>query len=304
MTSYYLYHDECKEAGFWHAYLLVPQSFRELLASTLRKARQEHRLQAKRLSFKSLSKDAHYSCARSYFTIVAAALQQQKPNNMFPFYSGRGGTRNGSHSHYSTFDDPPGCKATVLYFPQGLQAFTHCEGDVVKQIEVSFRIGAKSLINYLLNSSSSSELIMCYLDGEKHYRGRLRKKQTLRVLEDSSKGHIRIQPDCEIHGEGLEGDDRIILDALDIFLGAIRYRAGIIPEKVSDGGKMRRLNIAKDSEKHVEYLSRHAAGKRNSRFYRGLSLSEARIDNNEFNFSELTARIQAPVCEQMEIDIA
>jgi hypothetical protein len=292
VTEYYLYHDESKEQGFWHAFLLVPVSFRNELGTLLTDSRQNHRLQRKKLSFKGLNKDPHFRCAKTWFTLFVASLQNARPEKMVEYFWGTLFDGSGKKSgEYRRLERIPGCKASILYFPQGQEVFSYCS-DYPGQFAAAFKMGAKGIMNHLLPQEEPSQISKVFIDGEKHFGVRpLPKDRLLKNLQAETQEHISIADRCAIEGHEMEDQDRLILDAVDLFLGAFRYTAKIIPEHVSEQGVLSRMDIAKQGNDLVDYLNRHPAGKKPSRFFRGIAMSEARIDNGTFRFSPLSLRM-------------
>jgi len=88
---YDVYHDECKEGGYWHGFFFVPRSARQLLLDLLKLARTisgyPHEVHYIKLGSRI---KPHYETAiitQAWTSIGVAALQQQKlrkfPPKMF-----------------------------------------------------------------------------------------------------------------------------------------------------------------------------------------------------------------------------
>ena len=292
MTEYYLYHDESKEQGFWHAFLLVPVSFRDELAQLLKDSRHENRLQDMKLTFKDLRKEPHFRCAKTWFTLIVASLQNARSDKMAEYFWGSQFDGSGKKSgDYRKLDKIPGCKASILFFPQGPEVFSYCS-DYPGQFAAAFKIGAKGIMNYLLPKENPSAINNVFIDGEKHFGARsLPKDRLLKNLQTETKEHVSIANTCVIEGYPSSLEDRLILNALDVFLGAFRYSAKVIPDNVSEQGILSRMDVAKQGNKLIEYLTTHPAGQRHSRFHRGVAMSEVRIDDGKFNFPPLALRM-------------
>lgn len=292
MKEYYLYHDESKEQGFWHGFLLVPVEFRDELAGLLDGARQNNRLQKIKMSFKNISKPPHFVCAKTWFTLLLAALQNERPRKMVEFFWGSEfGDKGEKAGKYRTFSTPPGCKASMFYFPQGAKAFTY-SSDYTGQFASAFKVGAKHLLNTLLPPQEPCIVRSIFIDGEEHFKPRsLPKEKLLDKLKSESKSHISFADDCTVNGVCVPEKDRLILDALDVFLGAFRYSAKVISENATEQGILNRMDISKQGNKLIKYMERHPAGKINSRFYRGIAMSEAVIESGAFHFNPLSLRM-------------
>src|SRR5579859_6977825 len=87
--NYDLYHDESKEAGYWHGILLVPQETRYKLLDSLALIRDRTKY-AQPICLKGLDRTTgpRYRCTRGWISLGVAALIQKLKGRPYPYYTG------------------------------------------------------------------------------------------------------------------------------------------------------------------------------------------------------------------------
>lgn len=294
---YDIYHDESKQESYWHVFLFVPRDTRADLLRYLVEARHLNSYNGDRLNFKNLRSNSSFSCAKSWISILAAALQQVEKGQLEPFILGRvRANRNPSSicGVFERFSTPPKCKIGVFHLENGLRDMSVFL-DGLSKIETTFRMGLQGAAHYLFSESEPLEIGKIFLDREVHYRIEYRrefdKSKILNRLSTNFRQYCSLHPDCEIMGEGVGSDDNILLDLADVALGAIRF-ATLTPCQLSyeDAKQRKRVEICKMLFPLVKKLRDGHARMQNSRFVNFGTFSSAKIEDATWQFKDLSHR--------------
>lgn len=288
--NYHVFHEESKgdkNAEYWHAFYWVPESIIDELYGFLRLALERSEYQGNDYSFKRLGKrQSAHRYARCWLTILQASLHQQKFGHRVACDVGRIRAR-GTYARvpdYRRFSCIPACKLNVFFLPEGLNALAYCK-DSTQQFETTFRMGIKGGAHWLFSPEKPCSIANIWLDRERHYARPLNKQQIIERLRRETRDYVSLAEHCHIEGENVPLPQRLILDALDIMLGAIRhaYAHGNSQESLAKAQKRKLTLIPHDL---MQRLNR-GDSMRNSRFFNGYTFSQARLRDGEWEYAPL-----------------
>lgn len=282
---YDIYHDESKEDAFWHHFLFIPRETRQVVLDYLKRAKQASGFRGKKLSFKDLQSNPSFECARSWLSILSAALQQKNKGRLEYFLVGKleySKTLLRPVHLYERFPYPPRCKTAIF-----VQSCKHADMighfDNLSKIETTFRMGLQGACHYLFDQTSPLEIGNIFLDREMHYyiehKRDFDRDKVLSRLDARLREYCSLSPSCEISGENIVEGDRIFLDLADVFLGALRLGVRRPTRRTCNTDKERRKhNLCGYIAPLVERLAEGDARMRHSRFRRFGTFSSAWIE--------------------------
>lgn len=308
---YDVYHDESKEEAFWHIFLFVPRTTKKVLVDCLTKARHISKYQGQQLSFKNLRSDNSVHCTKAWLSILSAAFQQKSKNQLEPYMLGR--TVYDQACQRPTglierFSEPPRCKVAIFRLQNNHGDMTGpTEG--LSKIETTFRMGLQGACHFLFSQDDPLEIGGIVLDREEHYQIEYDRDfdsaKVLNRLEAKFRGYCTLRADCEISGESISADDRMLLDLADLFLGAFRFGTINPNSDTCTGDKaQKKLSLSKVLQPLIVRLNEGYARMRNSRFDRFGTFSSAWIEDVEWRFEDIAPRFfRQPVNENLTLPL-
>lgn len=294
---YDIYHDESKEGGYWHGFLLVPRKTRPLLLDLLKSARNitnyAHEVHYIRLGART---KPHYETAviiQAWTSIGVAALQQQKLQKFPPkLFLGRG-KRNTENARYHVLSELLGCKL-VIFRERDSHEKMYLGMSKLQCIETTFRMGLKGGVYLLFDESHPMMVGDVFIDGDEQYLGEFGRtfdiERTLTRLAVETKSYVsfagspRIIPQRSDHRKienGQKPEDSHLLQLCDILIGGVRFHA-----QSPDQGHVR-YSVSLPCRELLSHEQDNVARMEQSRYHRGFSLSEAWLDAGEWHFSVL-----------------
>ena len=282
---YDIFHDECKEDGYWHSFIFIPRSTQQKFLSFLIEAR-ENLNYFNPIHFTSVTKKSKpYSektqLIKSWTSILYYALQEQKINA--DLYLGNKDNR-AVYKKIKGVENKIGAKLVVL-----------CEKDCLKKmfssmsyskkVEATFRMGLKGGCHFLFKSIIKIGNI--YVD---HPENKLNVNydvnSILQRLGLEFNNNISFNKDSQIYAIDKRNyipKDKIseFMQLADISVGAIRTRALQIKEPIL------RYEITYPLDDLFEKDLKNKARMKNSRFLNSFSLSDAWIEDGSWKFDEM-----------------
>lgn len=231
MEHYELYHDESKEAGYWHGMLLVPVATKARLVDYLKQVR-DHAGYDQEIGLKKVKKARSriYLCAHSWLQVGVAALIQNLKGRPYQLFLGR---CTKGRKHYDLLEQPIKAKFILFRERDNLETMTGHQ-DYGSKVETTFRMGLKGGLHYLGNHSASMCIEKLHFDGYEHYQrnidqdriiGRLRGlreycaiRSAPDVVDDRSSNHSK--PGSQAY------DDCQLLQLTDLLVGSFRTVLG------------------------------------------------------------------------------
>jgi hypothetical protein len=292
-----IYHDECKEDGYWHGFLFVPRSTRRILLMLLETARQvckhPHPLHYVRIGRSADPNNKAVILTHAWTTIGCAALQQHKLNKYPPkIFLGRAPGRN-SPAHYRILDALIKCRF-VLFRECDKHELMYAGMNGLQCIETTFRMGLKGGVHLLFDNDDPVSIGDVFIDGDEHYKGEYGRtfdvSRTLRRLAQekrpfvSFEGTPRIIPQRSDHSKiesSQNPEDSQLLQLCDALIGGFRFHACF-----ADVNHPRYL-MSKPCREILEHEQGNLARMANSRYLNGFSLQQARLVDDEWEFSAI-----------------
>jgi hypothetical protein len=283
--EYDLYHDESKQGGYWHGMLLVPRATRKILLAHLENVRVNTRY-SNPIELKALSKYSgpRFRCIRAWMTLGVAALVQDFKNLPCHVYTGDDSQRAGT----GVLDTLIRARFILFRVKDDHASMTGLHDHAAK-IETTFRMGFKGGVHLFSKTSSDGLLLKSFhFDGYKHYGRRVDSARvigrlgTLRdgvsvasdyTIDDESGNHDR--SDCQGY------DDCQLLQLADILVGGFRT---ILGESTHNAQRQVSAPLGLLAEKWNDGYARM----KQSRWFGGFCLSECRLDDSGWIFSDVT----------------
>lgn len=281
---YNVYHDESKEGDYWHIFYFVPVTSRSELLQALKEALLNSRYKGKDRSFKEIrASPTGNNMIEYWLSVLHASFQMKIGDGMLPFTIGRpvGGDYY-NKKIFRQFSKPLQCRIAIFYLPNGHNDLTLID-DPTRRIECTFRMGLQGACHYLFSAESPVIIQSIFIDRECHYRRRLDRKWIFRKLSERFRDYCSLGPDCQIEGEIVHEDDRIIIDSTDIFLGTIRY-AYLTPHERNHSKK---AVHAQRIESILDLIARGSKRMQNSRLGKFAAFSKAWLENGEWQYIPL-----------------
>jgi hypothetical protein len=180
MECYELYHDESKEAGYWHGMLLVPVATKARLVEYLSLVR-ENTGYTKEIGLKKVKKTKSriYFCAQSWLQVGVAALMQSLKGRPYQLFLGKCVK---GQKEYDVLTRPIKAKFIVFRERDNFEMMTGHE-DYGSKVETTFRMGLKGGLHYLGNSQQAICIEKMHFDGHEHYQRRIDRDRVIDRLE-------------------------------------------------------------------------------------------------------------------------
>jgi len=299
--EYDVYHDESKEAGYWHGILFVPRPSRAKLLKHIKTIRRETNYEFP-LSLKGLKSHREcFQCSRAAVQLVVAAMMQKTKGSVQKVYV--------SKRIYDTYSQHPATEyreIVQITEPLKLRFVVFRERDCLKfldpeaqfldygaKVETTFRMGFKGGLHLLFDENDPATITSIHFDGYEHNR---RHVDTDRII-GRLKGGLR--PYCQI-GENIEVDDRPsdhrkdnaqdyddcqFLQLADLLVGSFRT-------VLADSKNEIQTEVAYPVEQLVERWRAGPARMANSRWNGGFCISQCYLENGKWKFSPLPPKVQ------------
>jgi hypothetical protein len=281
MSKYSLYHDESKEAGYWHGMLLVPNESRRELVELLKRVR--HNLDHQNpIGIKNVrnNRSKVFDCALSWLSIGCSALRSRTKGEAYPVYLGK---RERGKKIYETLDSPIGCKLIVFREVSNHLSFQNYS-DYGSKVETSFRIGLKGGLHFLGDEDSRIEISNLHFDGYKHYGRHIDSERIIKRM-NGLRDYCSITDNiCDLSSnhtieESQPYDDCQLLQLTDLFVGSFRSCFHTTRECHKELTQM--------PEQLLKSYKDGYARMRNSRWRGSLSISQCSLNDDGWSFSSI-----------------
>lgn len=288
IITYDIFHDECKEDGFWHSFIFIPRITQQKLFNMLMKPR-NHLGYFRPIHFTNVQKKTkeHSEKVRlikSWVSILYFALQEQKINA--DLYLGHK-TNKPVYEKITGLDQKIGTKLVVLREKDNLkQMFSKMSYS--KKVEATFKMGLKGGCHYLFDKNIRIGNI--YVDHpEKNFNKYHNSLEMINRFKIESREHITFKEDSKIipidKREYIEREPvSEFMQLADISVGAIRTQA------LQDKNVKLRYTITEPLTELFEKDVKNKARMNNSRFKNSFSLSNAWIENDIWQFETMKIR--------------
>ena len=289
MRDYEIYHDESKEDGYWHSFIYIPTDKKDKIVNHLLDVKKRINNNIGDVSFKGLNKKKKHhdrpKLLRYWLSYIVAGLQQQKKHTYAMGYLclEKG---IGELLEYLNI------KIVILKVRDNHTDMFNVMSELEK-IETTMRIGLKGGLNYLF-SNEEIKIKNFYVDGDEQYHGlygrSLDEIRIIKRLQGELKNNVKVDNDCDIvpiakNNYDSNHHDRIFIQIADVVLGAFRYL-----HQNKKGTSQIKEWITEPCVSLIDKDLENPARMKESRFYKGFSLSEAYIENNEWIFQQINKK--------------
>lgn len=301
---YDIYHDECKDAGYWHGFLFVPRTSREELLELMARARENvgyhHRLHY--VSIGQATKPHHekYMVAEAWTSIGCAALQQHKIDKSPPIVLLGKHPRTKTAPEYRVLTRLLRCKF-VLLRERDTHKKMYASMTQLECIETTFRMAMKGGVHKLFNDAEQIQIGNVFIDGDEQYIGAFGRTfgvdRTLRRFAPESRNYVsfvdgpKLIPQRSDHTKiekSQDPENSQLLQLCDVLIGGFRFHTCIADRNHP------RFNISLPCKTLLDYEQENRARMAQSRYYNGFSLQQTWIENDEWRFAPLMTALATP----------
>jgi len=284
--EYRLYHDESKQAGYWHGILLVPEKSRKRLIELLLRVRINTGYEGV-IGLKHVKKETGkiYRCAESWILLAIGLMRTKLGNDNYPLHYGE--TKNGKLVLCHTLSEILGLKFVLFREKDNHNKMTLLD-NYASKVETTFRIGLKGGLHFLSSNEKPIHITGMHFDGYEHHGGVVNKQRIidqLYGLKDScsvlrasnsidSRSSKHTQKGCQ------EYDDCQFLQLTDLLVGGFRTLLGECTRKIH-------TKLCHSLHQPIEAFFRRPAGFRNSRWCGSLCMSQCELINGQWKYSTL-----------------
>jgi hypothetical protein len=294
MEQYELYHDESKEAGYWHGMLLVPVATKARLVEYLSLVR-ENTGYTKEIGLKKVKKTKSriYFCAQSWLQVGVAALMQSLKGRPYQLFLGKCVK---GQKEYDVLTRPIKAKFIVFRERDNFQMMTGHQ-DYGSKVETTFRMGLKGGLHYLGNSQQAICIEKMHFDGHEHYQRRIDRDRVIERLE-GLREYCCIKRETDVIDDrssdhekaGSQSyDDCQLLQLTDLLVGSFRTILG---------GSTRPLHqqFARPVKMLVDKYTGGRARMQRSRWKDSFCISQCYLENSNWEFDTIdwAARAVSP----------
>jgi len=299
--EYDVYHDESKEAGYWHGILFVPRPSRAKLLEHIKTIRRETNYEFP-LSLKGLKSHRDcFQCSRAAVQLVVAAMMQKTKGSVQNVYV--------SKRMYDTYSQHPATEYReivqiteplklrfVVFRERNCLKFLDPEGhflDYGAKVETTFRMGFKGGLHLLFDENDSVTITSIHFDGYEHYRRHVDADRIVGRLEGALRPYCQIAKDIEVDDDtsdhrkdhAQDYDDCQFLQLADLLVGSFRT-------VLADSKNDIQAKVAYPVGKLVEKWRAGPARMANSRWNGGFCISQCYLENGRWEFSPLPPKVQ------------
>lgn len=296
---YDAYHDESKEAGYWHGILLVPQASRVALLAHLAKARAALEY-GEPVTLKGIDrKDRKFQCARAWTKIGALSLIQDCKGKVEPVHIthltyAEGQGRCADLIEITRITEPLGARF-ILFRERDAHRLMDPGGEFLDygaKIETTFRMGLKGGLHFLFDPDNPAIIASMHFDGHAHHSGRhLDQRRIVDRLRDDLRDYCHFAEQVPIVDDPSDHrrtgaqpyDDCQFLQLTDLLVGSFRTVLAVSRNPTQ-------AEVAYPVKTLVDRWRRGAARMANSRWHHGFCLTEGWLENGHWRFAEFSAR--------------
>lgn len=288
LEIYDIFHDECKEDGFWHCFIFIPRKKQRELFDLLQKSRENlnywNPIHFSDLGQKCKSSSPRIRLIQSWCNILLFSIQQQKIDAQL--YLGH--KDNKPVYDYKRNDN---CKIGAR-----LVVFREISGHkdmydnmrITKKVETTFRMGVKGGTHFLF-SDEGVKIGNIYVDSPKEvFEEKYDSKNIWDRFKNESKENIFFVDDSRIIPVSKKDYKKTyqiseFMQLADLAVGGVRT------QKLQLEKFFARFKATWPLKQELlEKDTKNFARMRESKYCKGFALSEAWIENDEWKFKEMS----------------
>jgi hypothetical protein len=299
VIEYDAYHDESKEAGYWHGILLVSKPSRARVLEHLETIRRKTDFNLP-LSLKEVkSGGARFQCSRAAVQLAVAAMMQDTKNckervwiskRCYDRANARQATR---YESILEIKEALGLKFIVFRERDCLE-FMDPSGsflDYGAKVEITFRMGLKGGLHLMFDETTQARISSIHFEGHQHYQRHVDRDRITGRLKDGLRPYCQIAEDCVIDDrtsdhrecEVQSYDDCQLLQLTDLLVGSFRT---VLADRKNDFQWQVAQPVA-------DLVDKWKAGRRrmeNSRWYCGFCISQCFLKDGQWHFEILPTK--------------
>jgi hypothetical protein len=301
-AEYDVYHDESKEAGYWHGILLVPRRSRATILEHLATIRKETRF-GPPLSFKGVKTYGdRFQCSRAWVQLgVYALMQDIKGRVEKVLITARGYDRHEKRQatefrEIIRVTEPLGMRF-IVFRERDCFKFLDPAGDFLDyaaKVETTFRMGFKGGLHLLFGEDDPVAISSIHFDGYEHHRRHVDKDRIISRLVQGLRPYCKIadkpvvddRPSDHREKDAQLADDCQFLQLADLLIGSFRTVLG-------DCKNDAQADVAHPVANLVEKWKRGPARMKKSRWHHGFCISQCYLQDGSWQFANLPAKEDA-----------
>lgn len=283
---YDIFHDECKEDGYWHCFIFIPRNKQEILNYLLQRPRiilnYQNPIHFRNIGMNAKANHTKVRLVKSWISILVYSIQQQKIEAELYF-----GHQNRVPKYKKIKGDNEKIGARLIIFREKEGHKDMYEDmSITKKIESTFRMGLKGGTHFLFFYENVT-IGNVYIDYEKEgFEKNFNCNNILDRFKRESRGNIFFESDSEIipvDKKEYKLNDRTseFMQLADVTVGGFRTQKLKMKNFEARFQATKPLKIL--LEKEVEIKPRMT----NSRYYKAFTFSDAWIENEEWMFENI-----------------
>lgn len=276
--EYDVFYDECKEDGYWHCFLFVPKDKKEFIHQLITKARIcthfKDTIHYVNITAKTKFKAPNVQFVKILIDILLYIIQQDENKIQAVIKWGE---------NYKRYNGPKvGVKLAI--FRKIYQNNSKSENQ--KMIEATFRMGLKGALHFLFIDEHPI-IDNIYVDySEDCFNNNFDSQNMWERLKEELRDNISYTQDSAIRfiskeDYTLDNTESQLMQFVDVIIGSIRtcvLQQTDFEARYKATEAIRTLLLKDYNNK---------ARMKNSRYYKGYTLSEAKLENNEWIFNPI-----------------
>jgi len=287
---YDIFHDECKEDGFWHCFIFVPRGKQKELFNLLQKPRNSlnyyDSIHFRNINHKCKSYSPRIRLIKSWCSILLYAIQQQKICAVL--YLGHNKNKP-IYEFKKANADKIGARLVIFREIMGHQdMYQRMSGS--SKIETTFRMGVKGGTHFFF-PAKEVRIGNIYIDSsKKSFEENFDSQNMLNRFKNESNENIffiansKIAP---IDKKDYKAGDSIseFMQLADIAIGGIRT------QKLTMTNFPARYKATYPLKEKMKKETENYARMTESRYCKGFALSDAWIENEKWNFEDMHVNV-------------
>lgn len=281
--KYEIWHDESKEGSYHHGILMIPVDKKEGLIDLLKKVRDEYKFSySQPIKFAgSLKKSKTRRCVSNHLSVFSHIIQTQKikgDNLVTKLYNPTEKYKyDREYSHFLEINGLFDCRFGLLKIADNFETLN--SDTYARKVETTFSFILKGCCHGMFDKDNPIEIIKFYFDGDRHHGGKI---DLSKIITGNLRDYIKINNEVFIdsrHRKERDEETGMIIDFIDNIVGAWRY-------KLNDGIDENNI-LYPISEIHGRLIKNLIFSNKNSRWYKSISLSELKMDGDDFYFPNI-----------------
>ncbi len=294
--EYDVYHDESKEAGYWHGILFVPRRTRQVVLKHLSTIRHKTGFSLS-LSLKEVKGHGdRFQCSRAVVQLAVNAMIQDVKGKVERVFIGERTCDPHRRREATAFHE-------IIRIDQvlGLKLIVFRERDAHKllaprldygaKVETTFRMGFKGGLHLLFDKDHPITVSSIHFDGYEHYRRHIDRNRIIGRLKPDLRPYCQIPDDipvddrhrAERQADAQSYDDLQFLQIADLLIGSFRTVLGEKKSRVQ-------ADVASPAAELVKKWKSGPKRMGYSRWHRAFCISECYLENDQWQFAPLPAK--------------